>query len=537
TAIMQLVEQGKVDLHTDVNEYLKRLQLPRNYARPVTIADLLTHTAGLDWDLDDIGTVARRASEMQPLAQFLVSQPPARIWPPGKQYLYSNGAYDLLGFVVEEVSGLPFAQYVDENILQPLDMHRTSFLQPPPMSDDLATAYEYVDGAFRAVPLPYYHNPPSRSLTASATDIAHFMLAHLQQGRYGNGRILQESTAREMQAQHFTYRAGEPGAAYGFDEFVRNGVPGISKWGVDLGAHSGLYLLPDQDWGYFISYNGNDGFQFINFLTDQIFDHYYPLSDEPVPPQLPADFQARARRFTGIYRSTGYSHHTVAKLGMLLWGPYPQVTAPGDGTLQVRFSQDDKNILQLVEVGSLFFQSPDGKTRIVFVEDGQGNITHMASGQWVTEKVPWYKTAAFHTGLLGIYVVAFAVMALISPVSSLIRRRRGQPPPVARLPRPTRLLTALAAALNLTMLALMAVLLPQSDRLGLEYGMPPVLAAVLAIPIVTTILSVGALISAGLAWKNRYGSLAGRVAYSLGVVILLAFIPFLLYWNLLGFRW
>jgi hypothetical protein len=299
-----------------------------------------------------------------------------------------------------------------------------------------------------------------------------------------------------------------------------------------------MYLVPDQQVGYFVSYNGADGFSLVYYLADQFFDHYYPVLDQPVPPQPPADFQARARRFTGIYRLTGYSRHTIAKLTTLMWTPYPQVTAPGDGTLQVRFSDSDEEPRRLVEIAPLLFQSPDGELRMVFVEDRRGNITHMASGQWVAEKVPWYGTGAFHTALLGGYLLAFVVMALAWPVASfLIRRRREQPVRTTRLPRPARLLLVVAAILNLIFLVSLAILLPQSGRLGVNFGMPPVLAALLVIPIVTTILSVGIVVSAAVAWARHYGSPTGRIAYSLGAASLLAFIPFLLYWNILGFRW
>ncbi len=181
-ALMQLAEQGKLDLHGDANTFLRSYQLPGAFGQPVTADQLLTHSAGLDWDLDDIGTQVATPEELPGNAQFLNDHPPARILPPGQHTLYSNAAFDIAGQLVEDIAGLPFAEYVDQHIFQPLGMARSSFVQPPPQSEGLVTAYEFDGEQHQPLDLPLFQDPPSRSMTATAPDMARFIQALLGDG-------------------------------------------------------------------------------------------------------------------------------------------------------------------------------------------------------------------------------------------------------------------------------------------------------------------------------------------------------------------
>ena len=124
TAVMQLVEQGRLDLHADVNRYLTRFQVPATFPEPVTAAHLLTHTGGFDeWD---IGAAARTSAEVLPVCEYLARRLPPRIRPPGEIIAYSNHGTALAGCLVEEISGMPFADYIKRHIFAPLDMTRSS---------------------------------------------------------------------------------------------------------------------------------------------------------------------------------------------------------------------------------------------------------------------------------------------------------------------------------------------------------------------------------------------------------------------------
>src|SRR5215217_6913236 len=187
TAVMQLVEQGKLDLDEDINTYLD-FRIPDTYPQPITLKDLMTHTSGFEerW----LDSVVSDPSELVPAREWLVSYMPARVHPPGDIAGYSNYNAMLAGYIVARVSGEPYDQYIQEHILNPLGMvHSTAQSPiPPDLRAHASVGYTYEDGAFHVFP-DYTVQPaalPSGAHQASVTDMARFMIAHLQNGRYGD---------------------------------------------------------------------------------------------------------------------------------------------------------------------------------------------------------------------------------------------------------------------------------------------------------------------------------------------------------------
>src|SRR5262245_48494785 len=129
TAVMQLVEQGKLDLDRDVNEYLD-FKIPATYAEPITLRHLMTHTPGFEEAIKDL--FVPDASQLKPLRDYLTNHIPRRIFPPGKIPAYSNYATALAGYIVERVSGKPYNEYIRDEILLALGMNRSTFVQPLP---------------------------------------------------------------------------------------------------------------------------------------------------------------------------------------------------------------------------------------------------------------------------------------------------------------------------------------------------------------------------------------------------------------------
>lgn len=194
---MQLVEQGKLDLETDVNTYLD-FTLPGEImgaagkaAPPITLTHLMAHTAGFE----DVGAGLFQLSEDQmiPLTEYVRTHLPTRVFPPGELAAYSNYGTALAAYIVELVSGQPFADYVEHHIFEPLGMKRSTFRQPIPehLADNVAFGYRYIDGEAVAAEFLYVLEAPG-SLSTTASDMARFMLAHLHGGELGGERIMQE---------------------------------------------------------------------------------------------------------------------------------------------------------------------------------------------------------------------------------------------------------------------------------------------------------------------------------------------------------
>ena len=147
TAVMQLVEEGKLDLHTDVNRFLKGVQIPPTFAQPITLEHLMTHTAGFEDKV--VGLFAKTSEKVRPLAELMKHDMPARIFPPGHVTAYSNYGAGLAALIVEQVSGLPYERYLEDRILAPLQMTHATIHQPVPgnLATDLSRAYEWTNGA------------------------------------------------------------------------------------------------------------------------------------------------------------------------------------------------------------------------------------------------------------------------------------------------------------------------------------------------------------------------------------------------------
>lgn len=520
TAVMQLCERGQLNLNDDVNKYLKHFQLEEKYPEPVTVANLLTHTSGLEQR--GVGTGVWNESELVPLGEYLASDVLRRVVPPGEVIIYSSLGMALAGYLVEQISGVPFAEYIDENIFQPLGMRRSSIKQPAPsrLASDLAKGYRHENGTYKPYSTDYLTIiPPAGDFYTTATDIAHFMIAHLQDGRYGNSRILDKTTAQNMHQQHFTHHPRLRGRAYGFSECLENNQRAIFHDGGAPGFNTRLFLLPDQNLGFFLAWNSNT-IKLHWQLTSQFLDHYYPVENEHGPPEPSADFRNIAGRFTGRYCPYGFSSKTVAKLSTLF--EQIRVGNGGDGTLTVGSNR-------YAEVEPLLFQRTDGDSNVAFRENHNGHVTHLFFGTSAYKKLRWYETTVFQLSLIGFFVLVFLSACVINLLPVLGLQLLDTP----ELPQ---LIAGLASALNLVFLVGLALAVFKIDQWEFVYGVPPVLTALLVIPLVTTILTVGLPIFAAVTWESEYWSDIGRLYYSLITLFALAFIPFLRYWNLLGFK-
>jgi len=168
TAVMQLFEQGKLDLDRDVNEYLD-YKIPDAFGKPITLKNIMTHTPGFEEQIKDLFLTD---STKPNLGQYLKTHIPARIYPPGTVPAYSNYATTVAGYIVERISGKPFDEYVAENILKPLNMTRSTFTQPLPSELAPLMSSGYRLGSAEAGPFEVINAFPAGSLSSSATDMA-----------------------------------------------------------------------------------------------------------------------------------------------------------------------------------------------------------------------------------------------------------------------------------------------------------------------------------------------------------------------------
>jgi CubicO group peptidase (beta-lactamase class C family) len=542
TAVMQLVEQGKLDLDEDINTYLD-FRIPDTYPQPITLKDLMTHTSGFEerW----LDSVVSDTSELVPAREWLVSNMPARVHPPGDYAGYSNYNAMLAGYIVARVSGEPYDQYIQEHIFDPLGMAHSTAQSPIPadMRPQASVGYIYEDGAFKAFP-DYIGQPagwPSGAVQATVTDMARFMIAHLEDGRYSDAntagaRILKETTARQMHSTAYTPDPRLLGAAYGFADMSDNGQRTLGHTGYFPPMSSLLLLLPEQNLGVFVAYNSEGGrdltTQHIGFQR-AFFDHYY-RAPEVKPIQPPADFAERAGRFEGLYRFASSPATTFQKVGGVVGANTVEISDPGDGTLLLSIAGYEQ---RFVEVKPLYFRQVDGQFGMIFREDEGGRITQMYTDlmpQFTTVKLNWYETPGFNLPLLLACVLVFLSMIPVAVIRYIRNRRLSSDrKPASRGARVAYSIIGGICVLNLLFVIGTVLWGNQPTEL---HGAQLIVKIVLGVGVLSAVLTVGALIYGVLAWKNSYWGIATRVHYTLVTVAALAFVWFLNYWNLLGWR-
>ena len=376
TAVMQLVDRGKVELDVPVDRYLRRVTIPTTYPEPVTSRHLLDHTAGFDEIRP--GTQAASADAVLPLPRFLENRL-ARIRPPGRTIAYSTYGITLAGELIEEVSGVGFETFLQENIWKPLGMTRTSVDVPATLKDDVAMGYEFRGDSLVPQPWEWYHTTPASSVNASAADMARFLIAHLDGGGAEGGRILSAGTRQEMHRQQVTMHPSIPGYALGFNEDFIGDLRIIEHGGNMAGFSALMVLIPSERAGFFVV-NHLEGSTLRNNLKWLLLERFFPAARQrhQVPTTLPPSDRVRPERFAGRYMPlTSCFSCQPMRAGSLM-----TVTANADGTLGFAGGR-------WVWVDSLRFVRENGSGYIVFREDSAGVIRELFAGAyWGWQKLP-----------------------------------------------------------------------------------------------------------------------------------------------------
>ena len=532
TAVMQLVEQGRLDLDADVNTYLD-FEIPATYVEPITIRHLMSHSAG--FEERTLGIFLAMPDQLMPASQWLPANLPARVRPVGTASSYSNYGAALAGYIVERISGMDYETYIETNILQPLGMAHTSARQPlpPALAGDLSLGYAFRDGVYTAQPFDVLQTAPGGSMSATATDMAAFMIAHLQNGRYGDHRILSEATAQQM---HSTLFRHDPrlhgGYAYGFEERERNGQVILSHGGDFQYFRSRLDLLPAQNLGLFVTYNSSVTGNLPDQLLQAFLDHYYHIPSEAV--KALGDFSQRAKSFTGVYQWNRHSYTTAEKM-LLLMRPAVTVRTEGETLLLIRAGKEPQ---RFVEVDPLLFHQVDGPERLAFRKNELGRIDMAfveSDSSRALEKLAWYEFAPFNLSLLILTLLLFLSVPVVGLVRVIRHRQRPSDVTQAGLTRAASWIVSGIAGLSWFFLLatgmatnrLMASLGADTIALRMMGGLmvlPPLIALLTAV-------SVAFLVPV---WRKQYWRHSGRIYYTLLVGANMAFIWFLSFWNLLG---
>ncbi len=422
---MQLVEQGKLDLDTDVNTYLD-FEVPAAFGKPVTLRNLMTHTGGFEELLR--GLMHSDPGEYAGIEAYLRNNRPVRMFPPGEVPSYCNYCLTLAAYIVQRVSGETFDDYLDRHIFQPLDMQRSTFRQPlpPQLAQDMAKGYRTASD-----PPAYYElvgPAPAGSMAATGEDMARFMIAHLRAPQ-GQSTVLRPETAQLMHTSLFRAAPPSQGMALGFFERDRNGRRIIGHAGDTQFFHSDLILLPDENVGLFMSFNstGKEGaaYRLRNAVFEQFADRFFPApaTEEPTSPAA----VEHARAVAGLYASSRRAQTSFFVL-MTLLGQV-RVVANDDGSIvipQLTGLNGQPKVWRAV--APYVWREAGGQQRLAArMENGRVRFIGFdeAGGIEVLLPVGALQSSAWILPAMLVAIGILLLTALHWPASALIRRRYG----------------------------------------------------------------------------------------------------------------
>ncbi|HEV2286811.1 MAG TPA: serine hydrolase domain-containing protein, partial [Steroidobacteraceae bacterium] len=458
TAVMQQVEQGRIDLDGDINQYLD-FKVTGKDGKPITMRNLMQHTAGFE---EQAKGVISASDNLPSYAALLKQHVPARVFAVGSTPAYSNYGASLAGYIVERVAHEPFDAYIEHHIFEPLDMQHSSFRQPLPkeLAPLMSNGYRLASGD--AQPFEYVGPAPAGSASSTGDDMAHFMIAHLQNGEYHGKRILSAATAQLMHDSPYTPGIGPlDRMELGFFETNVNGREVIAHLGDTEWFHTSLHLFLKENVGFYVSFNspGKEGAAHpLRIALFQDFaDRYLPAA---APHAVAAGVDAATAKkdvalMAGAWTASrgGFDDFLAA----LEFVGQMKIGMNKDGGLLVAIPGTNGKPRHWVEVAPFVWQDVDSHDRLAArVVDGKPvrwSFDTLSPFE-VFDRTPWYQSSTWLMPLLLAGFAALLVTVLLWPVAALVRRHLKVPRVLdarsARAYRASRIAAlAIVAALSL----------------------------------------------------------------------------------------
>jgi len=427
TAVMQLVEQRKLDLDHDVNEYLD-FKIPPRSDGPITLRDIMTHTPGFEEQIKAL--IVSDPKQLVPLKVYAEQKTPERIFKAGSTPAYSNYATALAGYIVERISGQPFDDYIDAHLFKPLEMSHATFRQPLPAAFAADMSKGYALASQPAKPYEIVVAAPAGSLAASGVDMAHFMIAHLEGGEYHGARILGAETLKMM---HETPRDMIPPLnrmMLGFYEQNYNGHRIISHGGDTVYMHSYLHLLLDDHVGLFVSVNsqGREGAAgaIRGALFDDFLNRYFPGAPDvrSVDAKTAAE---HAKLMAGYYESSRRAETSFMSISSFA-SPF-KLSVGKDGMLTAPSLKGRNGAPRYYrEVAPFVWRDVDSGWRLA-AKVVDGHVQRFSIDEFspftVFEPTRWWRSPSWLLPAVEFAFAALLLTTLLWPVAAIVRRRNN----------------------------------------------------------------------------------------------------------------
>ncbi len=430
-SVMQLEEQGKLNLDTDINRYLD-FEIRPAFNQPITLRNLMTHAGGFEDLMNDVIVIDQK--DMVSLRDDLIQNQPKRLFPPGQVPAYSNYGVGLASYIVQRASGEPFEQYVQEHIFAPLGMTHSSFYQPlqKPLASLPSEGYR-ASTLKPAVGFEMLNPVGAGGLSSTAADMGRFGKALLNGGELEGKRILKPETLALMWTPQFRSSAQMPPICMGFYQEWRNDLRWIGHEGDLIAFHSLFFVEPQEKLVLFVSYNSaGGGGKPRPEIIDMFSDRYFPSTSKQA---FLEKWDGGMRAISGTYQTTRRADSTKLKLVNLF--NQTKASVDKDGVLTIAGFKDLRgHLIKWKPIGRDLWQEVDGQERIFAIRDNRNRVMRIAfdfPGVQM-ERVPWHDRGdpVLWAGGCSLGFLALVVMATLIRLGRRIflrKRARLEPQP------------------------------------------------------------------------------------------------------------
>lgn len=361
-AVLQLVDQGKVDLEADIRTYFPDIKFKNPYKEPVRVKNLLLHNTGFEPREVKMDDIHGDFETYYPLEDYVKENFPPVIRKPGTSYMYDNFAYLLQGYLIEKVSGKRYEDYMKENVFSVLEMNHSHTVFSQDVLKSLATGYDPASGK----PVPVYNvkptNLPDGGMFTTGGDMAKFMIAQLNGGSYKDKSVLSGKSIQLMHQYQQMIHPKFPDTTLWFEapySLVSNEYV-VNKGGDIPGFSSDIWLVPNKKIGVFLSGNmlGGPRLEFYKAFMTKFFPQEKPNY------QYIKTSKKNLEKFAGFYRDLRVKTLVT------------EVNSIGNGQIQIAHSAFGKNTFRQIE--PLVFV--DKKGDYLIFHETKGKIDYLKYG-------------------------------------------------------------------------------------------------------------------------------------------------------------
>ena len=524
-AVMQLVELGKIDLAEDINTYLPQGFLTKlTYDEPITMLDLMNHTAGFEENVFDLGYATNQ--HVKSLEEGLRIAEPMQIYRPGTVVAYSNYSTSLAAYIVQLITKQDFNAYVVEHIFQKLGIQDStaylSFGNNEQITQNKVNGYELIEEGNFKQSTPYYMSMyPSGEINGTAQDLAKFAIALMPQSDDENVLFKDKSTLNTILSPSYTVNEHVPGIAHGFWEYDGK-FRGLTHSGNTTSFSSHFHIVPEENFAVVILTNQAAELDISYGLTKELVGE--KATDEVISVDLPNSQITEGKYLTARKMKSSFLNLYYYLLPLTVKSLSANEIEVSLAGMKANYVQTHPNVYKMTDGSSMFIP-----TNVLYfsIEDGEVNQISTSISDYLPldKSLFWLITSA----VLFIYCfIYFVGTPFVLIVTSVLNRRRKSS--TTKIRKWIYLLNIAGTALiaNVSLLAMR--MLNNSDR-GYFEVLPQIV-----VNYVLMIASVLFIIFILMNWKKVTLTKFQKIIYLLSIVTIILLFYLLIAWNFIPFK-